>query len=64
MIIILGKKYISDKECSKRFGYSKEWFIKKRNKNLPPPYIKLDSGKVLYELDAIEDWFKKQLNKI
>lgn len=62
MLTILGKKYITDKECSQRFGFSKEWFKKKRYQHLPPPYIKIN-GKVLYELDVVENWFRSKLNQ-
>lgn len=62
MLSILGKKYITDKECAQRFGFSKDWFKIQRYKHLPPPYIKM-GGKILYELEEIEKWFKDYMKK-
>lgn len=62
MITILDKKYITDKECAQRFGYSQSWFQKNRFLGKPPPYIKLN-GKILYELDQIDNWFKHKITQ-
>lgn len=62
MVTILGKKYITDKECAQRYGYSQEWFKKNRSLKKEPPYIKI-GGKILYELDEIDKWFKDHMKR-
>lgn len=63
MIELMGIKYISDKEASKRYGYSKSWFMNKRaqGQGAGPPYIQLGMKKtrVLYPLDRTDEWFKE-----
>lgn len=60
MIEIMGTKYLSEKEASKRYGYSQKWFQKRRYSNLPPPYMKLQNkGKIFYPLSETDAWFKK-----
>lgn len=62
MIDILGIKYISEKEASKRYGYSIAWFKKQRLLKLAPYFVKLQGkGRVLYPLDKTDSWFKEQL---
>ena len=51
MIELNGTKYITDKEASVRYGYSKSWFQNQRYKKLPPPFVKLQGkGKVYYSV--------------
>lgn len=58
MKVIIGKKYISDKEASLRYGYSVGWFRKRRRLKLPPKYVRLESkGRVFYPLEETEQWF-------
>lgn len=64
MISIDGKEYICDKEASKRYGYSREWFKKRRNDKKPPSYIKFESGRVLYDIKETDEWFKINLKRI
>jgi hypothetical protein len=62
MIELLGIKYISDKEASKRYGYSTSWFQKKRSQKKPPPYIQLlGKGKILYPIDKTDKWFMENI---
>lgn len=62
MVEILGKKYLTSKEAAHKFGYSEAWFQRQRNLNLPPPYIKLQGkGKVYYEVEVIEGWFRENM---
>lgn len=62
MVTILGKKYLTDKECAQRFGYSQEWFIKQRAQRKAPPYVKM-GGKILYDLEEIEKWFQDYMKR-
>lgn len=62
MINILGKEYISDKEAEYKFGFSREWFQKQRSLKKGPPSIKI-SGKVLYSLEKLEQWFSDRMKE-
>lgn len=62
MININGKDYISDKECEKYFGFSRDWFQKQRSLKKGPPYIKIE-GKVLYDLKETEQWFENHMKR-
>ncbi len=59
MIFFQGENYITDKEASLRYGFSKFWFSKQRWKKMGPPYIKL-LGKIYYSEKVLDDWFQKQ----
>lgn len=64
MIEILGTKYITEKEASQRYGYSRAWFQKQRYLHLSPKYTRLTSskrGRVYYPIDQIDAWFKMQI---
>lgn len=61
---ILGVKYMTDKEASQRYGYSKAWFQKQRYLKLPPNYFQFNGkGKVYYSLEETDKWFKENLVK-
>jgi hypothetical protein len=60
MLEFQGKIYITDKEASKRYGYSTAWFQKQRWRKAGPPYIRL-IGKIYYVLDDIDKWFSNRL---
>lgn len=61
MIKIMGKEYISDKEAEHIYGFSRDWFKKRRSlKNGGPPFIKLE-GKVLYQTKELDAWFKSHM---
>ena len=62
MIKILGINYINEKEAAARYGYSGSWLEKKRYDNLPPNYTKI-GGKILYEVDETDKWFKNNMKK-
>jgi predicted DNA-binding transcriptional regulator AlpA len=65
MIEILGVTYITDKEASKRYGYSIHWFQRARYQKSSPPYVKLDGkGRVYYPLTQIDEWFRERLKLI
>ena len=62
MIELDGKKYITNKEASTRYGYSLSWFKRQRYKKLPPPFIKLPGkGKVFYCVTELDKWFKENI---
>jgi hypothetical protein len=64
MVEIFGRMFISDKEASKRYGYSPQWFRLARNKKNGPGYIKMPGkGKVFYPLDETDNWFKENITK-
>lgn len=63
MIELHGKKYITDKEASARYGYSSSWFKLRRHEKKQPPYIRLHS-KVLYDQDELDKWFITNIEKI
>lgn len=53
----IKKLYINDKEASDRYGYSREWFQRKRWDGTGPDYIKVNGGKVLYSIEKTDEWF-------
>ena len=62
MIVILGKKFMTDKEAADRYGYSQAWFLKARYEKRPPKYIQVqEGGRVLYPLEETDEWFKKRM---
>ena len=60
MIDLFGKKYITDKEAAKKYSYSVTWFKMQRCKKLEPHYIKLH-GRVYYEVDVLDKYFKEKI---
>ena len=60
MIEVLGTRYITDKEASSRYGYSRSWFQHRRHTKLAPRFIRLE-GKILYDISETDRWFKEKL---
>ena len=60
MLIVNGVKYIPEKEISKYFGMSVSWFRKARYAGKCPTYHTLN-GKIFYDIDHVQEWFKKNL---
>lgn len=59
---ILGTTYISEKEASYRYGYSPQWFQRKRWEKKGPKFVKLEGkGKVLYPIVETDNWFKENI---
>lgn len=59
---IIGKMYLTEKEAARRYGYSTSWFQSRRNKHLPPTFMKISNqGKVYYPLKETDDWFQKNI---
>lgn len=52
-----AKLYLSETEASTRYGYSRQWFQRERWKGTGPKFIKINSGKILYPLQATDEWF-------
>lgn len=64
MIVILGVKYITEKEASTRYGYSLSWFQRQRHFKKKPSFVKLQgTGKVYYPMEDTDLWFKENLVK-
>lgn len=62
MFEILGKKFITDKEASGRYGYSQSWFIRARYEGKGPKFLQIEkSSRVLYPLDETDDWFREKM---
>ena len=62
MIEFMGKKFLTAKEASKRYGMSVQWFDKRRMKKLKPTYLQIvPRGLVLYPEEETNAWFKKQI---
>lgn len=65
MMEILGIKYLTDKDASKRYGFSQSWFQQSRYKGNGPPCFQLcKKGKILYPLIETDEWFKINLKEV
>lgn len=65
MIEILGMKYLTDKDASKRYGFSQSWFQKARYEGNGPVCVQLKKkGKVLYPLEQTDEWFRTNLREV
>jgi len=60
MLNINGKKYLSEKEMSVKFGLSVHWFRKTRYSGRSPSYYKFNK-KIYYSENSAEEWFKQHL---
>lgn len=60
MLQLFGKTYLTAKEASSRYGYSESWFYVRRHKKIDPPYVKI-GGKLFYDKDVLDDWFKSRI---
>lgn len=60
---IEGKKYLSEEEASKRYGYSRSWFSLHRKMCDGPKCVRLkhSNNKAWYPLDETDCWFKSNL---
>jgi hypothetical protein len=56
---INNKKYITQKEAMKRYGYSASWFQTQRKNKLKPVFLQAKKrGKIYYPLDETDRWFE------
>ena len=58
---IMGVRFLSEIEAASRYGYSKSWFSKKRLTKGGPPFIKMADGRILYNLEKTDTWFKDKM---
>lgn len=64
MLTILGHQFMTDKEASTRYGYSISWFRKMRSLKMGPKHIQIiGGGKVLYPLEATDEWFSERMKE-
>ena len=62
MMQMIGINYLTEKEASNRYGYSKSWFEKKRLEHKGPRYIRLNfNSRILYPVDETDNWFKSRM---
>lgn len=62
MIEIISVKYITEKEASKRYGFSTHWFKNQRWLKQGPPFVKLQGrGRVYYNLEKTDRWFVENI---
>lgn len=59
---IQAKRYINVKEFTLIYGYSKEWQVNRRGRLYNSlPYIQTArGGKITYDVEDIETWFKNE----
>lgn len=55
---MIDKLYMNEKEASIRYGYSTAWFQRSRWAGNGPPFLTV-SGKVLYPIKEVDEWFMK-----
>ncbi len=54
--------YLTEKQASVRYGKSCSWFQKRRNKKLPPFWIKFENTKtIFYPLFDTDKWFVENM---
>lgn len=53
----MNEVYLTEKEASNRYKYSKFWFQRSRWAGNGPYFLKI-RGKVLYPLEETDKWFK------
>lgn len=55
---------MTEKEASKRYGYSTSWFYRARLQKNGPPFIQLrNHTRVLYPLEQTDKWFTDRMNE-
>ena len=57
--VFMGVTYLTENEIVERYGrrLSRAFFSQRRHRRQPPAYLKFGS-RVLYPLDAVEEWEK------
>jgi len=60
MLLINGIEFFSEKEISKKYGLSVQWFRKTRLSKNSLPYYRLNRN-IYYRIEEIEGWFKENL---
>ncbi|HEY2811758.1 MAG TPA: helix-turn-helix domain-containing protein [Rhabdochlamydiaceae bacterium] len=60
MITISGVNYLLEKELSKKYGLSTQWFRRARYEGKCPKYHKLH-GKAYYKEEEVNEWFENNM---
>lgn len=55
----IQKIYINEAEAAIRYGYSKQWFQRKRWEGNGPQFTKVNGRKILYPITLTDEWFAK-----
>ena len=64
MLIIMDEPYLTDKEASKRYGYSQSWFQRMRAEGKGPKTIQIiKGGRVLYPQLSTDEWFIERMKE-
>jgi len=64
MTKIMDKEYLTTEEASKRYGLSKEWFMRERMLGTGPRYKRLrERGKAFYPKEETDKWFIENLKE-
>lgn len=62
MYKILGVKYLTPIEVSKRYGFTVNWLKQRRHLGKNPMYVKhKECARILYPLIETDNWFKDNL---
>lgn len=63
MTEIMGNIYLTEKEASKRYGYSSSWFQKSRYEKTGPSYIRFKNrSKIWYPITETDAWFLARMH--
>ena len=57
-----GRVYLTAKEAARRYGYSLAWFEKMRFLKKKPDAIKMPMGRVYYDLEKTDEWFREAMH--
>ena len=53
----MNKKYITTREATERYGFSRTWFSVRRQRGYQPKFIRVNT-KVLYPLEDTDKYFE------
>ena len=65
MFTVNGEEYLTTKEASHKYHFSKKWFALRRKLGDGPKYVKIIPGKgtVYYKASTLEQWFKDHMQE-
>jgi hypothetical protein len=61
-VFIEGEEYLTTKQASGRYHWSKNWFELRRKLGDGPAYVKIFK-RFYYKASTLEQWFKEQLQE-
>lgn len=62
---IAGIKYLTEKDASRRYGFSQRWFQEHRYQGNGPVCLQVcKKGKILYPLEQTDEWFRVNLKEV